>query len=253
MKIYASKQLGNVYYMVKDPFVVANIVAQNVIRTSEKPERGYVDKKPHYYISLMRSLDKASRNPDKWIYGIRLDGNKLSDRYKIEPFSFAGHNFTKAKRHFVVYYISEYDDGTCYLQLTKRPVIQIPKYVYDDIKSTIIEDPLDMKDVKHLTVSTGKRSYRGKRIVEKYHYNVPSGGLPLNEQTVSQSTLSYLAKHTMLNETEERVWILNSDLQYINVSGCINGYIEPEGDDTIEQFIDAGLLPPKVISHYSNL
>lgn len=251
MKIYASKQVGPIYYMVDDIAVLQTIVKKGVIKTSNKPERGYSnDRSPYYYVSFMRDLGKASRNPNKWTYGIQLDGNKLSNRYKITPYSFASNAFRGKNRTFRVMYMSEYDDGSYVLQLTDRPSFAIPRHVFEDIKEAILEDRAGLNDKKKLQILEGKRAYKGRTIVNKYKYNVPTGGLPLNSETVSDSTISYLLKHTILNETEERLWILDNNTSYINISGCITRYIEPEGDDSIEQAIDAGYLNPLPILHY---
>lgn len=251
MKIYASKQVGPIYYMVDDIAVLQTIVKQGIIKISNKPERGYSnDRSLHYYVSFMRDLSKASRNPNKWTYGIQLDGTKLSNRYKISPYSYASNAFRGKSRILRVMYMSEYDDGSCVLQLTDRPSFSIPKYVFDDIKEAILEDKEGLNEKKKLEIQQGKRAYRGRTVVTKYKYNVPSGGLYLNENTVSDATLSYLLKHTLLNETEERLWILDNNTSYINISGCITRYIEPEGDDSVEQAIDAKYLPPLRIIHY---
>lgn len=251
MKIYASKQVGPIYYMVDDVAVLRTIVDRQLIKTSNKPERGYSnDRSLHHYVSFMRSLDRASRNANKWTYGIQLDGNALSNRYKISPYSFASNAIRGKSRTFRILYMTEYDDGSYVLQLTDRPAFAIPRSVFEDIRSAIINDIEGLNEKKKLEVQQGKRAYRGKTIVTKYKYNVPSGGLYLNENTVSDATLSYLLKHTILNETEERIWILNSDHNYISIRDCITAYIEPKGDESIEQAIDAGYLPPLKIIHY---
>jgi len=90
MKIQAGKQVGPIYYMVKDVPVLCSIVNHGVIRTSLKAEPQSKGGKKFHYVSFMRDLAKADRNPSRWIYGVQLDGDKLSDKYKINPFSYAG-------------------------------------------------------------------------------------------------------------------------------------------------------------------
>lgn len=248
MNITAGKQVGPVYYMVKDVEVLKAIVSQGVIRTSIKAEPQSKGGRKYHYVSFMRDLTKADRNPNRWVYGIQIDGTKLSDRYKINPYSFAGQavkgNFYRVK------VLAAYDDGTYALTLVNWPTMSIPKSVFNDIESQIISDSQGLNNIKKLEESTGKRSYRGKTIVKKYTYNVPTGGIVLNENTVSAETLNYLIKHTNLNETEERIWILNDNVKFINIKDCITGYIEPEGDDSIEQAIDNASLPSMKILHY---
>lgn len=250
MKIYASKQVGPIYYMVDTVSILETIAVTQLIKTSNKPEKGYEGGGSHYYVSFLRSLDKAGRNPNRWVYGLKLDGNKLSDKYKISPYSFAGNAIGSKSRQYRVKYIASYDNDTYVLQLVDWPVISIPRNVFEDIEEAIVSDCEGINSKKKLEVSEGKRSYRGRTVLCKYHYNVKTGGIALNESTISQSTLNYLLKHTNLNETEERIWILKSDRNYISIKDCITGYIEPQGDDSIEQAIDSGVLPPKPISHY---
>jgi len=251
VKIYASKQLGPVYYMVKELSILESIVKQEVIKISEKPERGYSqqDKSPHHYVSFLRSLDKAGRNPRNWVYGVRLDGNKLTNKYKISPYSQPGNTIGYKSSHLRVSYISEYDDGTYMVQLIERPSFFVPENIYRDIEKAILNDVEGINEKKNLVELTGKRSYRGKTVVKKYFYNTKNGGIHISDSTVSPETISYLVNHK-LNETEERYWVLDSKTQYIDISGCIIGYIEPKGDDSVEQAIDAGKLPPKNIWHY---
>lgn len=250
MKIYASKQVGPIYYMVDTVSILETIAVTQLIKTSNKPEKGYSGGGSHHYVSFLRSLDKAGRNPNRWVYGLKLDGNKLSDKYKISPYSFAGNAIGSKSRQYRVKYIASYDNDTYVLQLVDWPVISIPRNVFEDIEEAIVSDCEGINSKKKLEVSEGKRSYRGRTILRKYHYNVKTGGIALNESTISQSTLNYLLKHTNLNETEERIWILKSDRNYISIKDCITGYIEPQGDDSIEQAIDSGVLPSKPIFHY---
>ena len=46
-----------------------------------------------------------------------------------------------------------------------------------------------------------------------------------------------------MNETEERIWMFDDNVKHIVIKNCITGYIEPDGDDSIEQAIDEGALP----------
>ena len=236
--------------MVNDISVLRTIVHNQVIKTSNKPEKGYSDGKSHYYVSFLRSLDKAGRNKGRWKYGVKIDGTKLSNHYKINPYSFAGSIVNTTKRQYRVKYISAYDDGTYVLQLVDWPSMSIPEFVYNDIAEAIEKDVEGINSKKKLTQSTGKRLYKGRMVLNKYLYNVPTGGIALNYDTIPSTTFDYLLKHTNLNETEERIWILNSNTPYISIRDCIVGYIEPTGDDSIEIAIENSLLPKKIISHY---
>lgn len=248
MKVVGGKQVGPVYYMVKDVPVLCTIVEQGVVRTSIKAEPTGGGNGSYHYVSFMRDLTKADRNPKRWVYGIQLDGDKLSDRYKISPYCYSAISLQSSRNR--VKSLAAYDNGTYTLSLINWPTIEVSKEVFEDIEREIVSDSQHLNQLKHLEVSTGKRSYLGRTVVVKYNYNVPSGGIVLNDKTVSSSTISYLLKHSTMNETEERIWMLDDNIKFIDISGCITGYIEPKEDESIEQAIDAGLLPSLNILRY---
>lgn len=248
MQVTAAKQVGPIYYMVKDTAVLELIVFQGIIRTSIKAEPTGKGNGSKHYISFMRDLTKADRNPNRWIYGIQLDGDKLSNRYKIEPYSFAGGAMKKS--YYKVKTLISYDDNTYALSLVNWPTIKIPQSVFEDIKQLITSDSQNINKVKRLEVSTGKRKYQGRTIKEKYNYDVKTGGVSLNDENLSAESLNYLMKHTNLNETEERIWILNDNVKFITIKDCITGYVEPAGDDSIEVKIEDSSLPKMKILHY---
>mgnify|MGYP006988917102 CR=1 FL=1 len=65
MNITAAKQVGLIYYMVKDVEVLSAIVSQQVIRTSIKKEPQSKGGAKFHYVSFMRDLTKADRNPNR--------------------------------------------------------------------------------------------------------------------------------------------------------------------------------------------
>lgn len=248
MVIQGGKQVGPVYYMVKDVAVLAAIVQQGVIRTSLKAEPQSNGGKKFHYVSFMRDLTKADRNPNRWVYGVQLDGDKLSDRYKINPYSYAG-NAIKGTQYKLKTLV-RYTDDTCTMSLVNWPTIEIPLEVFEQLEKIIAEDRQGINELKKLEVTSGKRPYKGKLIKVRYNYNVPSGGITLSSSTLPADVVSYLLKHTNLNETEERIWILDDNVKYINISGCITGYIAPKGDESVDSAIDSGLLPPEKVLYY---
>ena len=207
MNIEGSKQVGPLYYMVKDVTVLEAICNQGVIRTSLKAEPQSKGGNKYHFVSFMRDLNNASRNPSRWVYGIQLDGDALSDTYRINPYSYAGNamsgNFYRVKT------LTKYDDGSFKLNLVDWPAMDIPEFVYDEIEEMILSDSQHLNDVKKLQVQEGSRAYRGKRALARYNYNVKTGGVVLNKNTLASNALSYLLKHTNLNESEERIWIVS--------------------------------------------
>lgn len=250
MYIVAGKQVGPIYYMVKDVQVLCAIVKQGVVRTSLKAEPQSNGGGKYHYVSFMRDLTKASRNPNRWVYGIQLNGDRLSDRYRIGPYSYAGNNISSSASFFRIKTLTAYDNGTYKLNLVNWPAIDIPRQVFLELESLILEDPEGNNSAKNLQITEGTRRINGKMITKKYNYNTKNGGFKLTSDLMPPATQAYLLKHTNMNETEERIWIINDDVKYINIKGCVTGYIEPKGDDSIEQAIDAGLLPELKILNY---
>lgn len=176
MKIYASKQVGPIYYMVDSVAILRTISTTELIKTSNEAEEGYSDNKSHHYVSFLRSVDKAGRNPKRWRYGVELDGTKLSNRYKIVPYSFSGNKLQGNKRYFRIKYAAEYDDDTFVLQLVDWPVMKIPEKIFREIESAILSDCENINEIKKLQITPGVRAYRGRKAIVKYTYPVPSGG-----------------------------------------------------------------------------
>ena len=52
MKIYASKQVGPLYYMVDTISILRTIASTELIKTSNKPEKGYSGGGFHHYVSF---------------------------------------------------------------------------------------------------------------------------------------------------------------------------------------------------------
>lgn len=225
MKILASKQVGDVSYLVAEIETLYNIVRDEIILSSRVPEKDPNTGKPEHYISLSRNYTSAAlRNNGRWRYGVLLDGNKLSERYHIEPISFYG----GVRKGVRLNTLTKYDDGTCYaLLINGGGSMQIPSSLYDSIEQIIINLPEETKQQKRLIVQTGgKRRYRGRMIDTKYTFKNPNG-FPLNENTLG-SQFTNLLKHTDLNETEERIWVQNK--KSISISGCIIGLVLPKSE-----------------------
>ena len=248
MNIQASKQVGPLYYMVKDIEVLKVIVLQEAIRTSIKAEPTGQGNGSKHYISFLRDLTKANRNPNRWVYGIQIDGDKLSDKYKISPYSFAGNTIKGS--YFRVKTLTKYDNGSCTLSLVNWPTLDIPEYIFKEIEDLILSDVQGVNEKKNLQVTTGSRRVKGKLIVTKYNYNTKNGGIRINSSNISDKSLSYLLKHTSFNESEERIWVIDDSIQFIRLPGLITGYIEPKGDNSIEKAIQDEQIPEKLILKY---
>lgn len=87
--ITASKSVGQLSYFVRDLETLYTIILSGQLKQSKNQEYNKNKHEKSIYISLSRNLTAATiRNNDRCRYGIVIDGNRLSDRYHIEPYSF---------------------------------------------------------------------------------------------------------------------------------------------------------------------
>lgn len=222
------KQVGDLSYMVESIPILENIIEYGNIFASSKAERNPVDGKKMHYVSFSRNLVSASaRNVSKWKYGVIIDGDKLSDKYKITPYSFGGTQ-TPSTGRFRVRYMVLYDDNTAILNLANwSRTFFISADMFKYIENLILNMPEEDKRKFKLSIETGKRRQSGKLAIKRYRFNIKNGGLKLNLNSMG-SRFTDLIKNTSLNETEERIWLFNASS--IDISGCIKGIILPKSE-----------------------
>lgn len=224
-RIIASKQVGDLSYFVGDLATLRQIVVNENIWTSEKPERNYsvTPSKLSKYVSFSRSMtDTPKRNPKRWKYGVIIDGDKLSNRYHIEPYSFAGNALAHGDRYRIKI-LTKYDTGICTLSLVNWGTIKISEDMFNQLESAILRQSESYNAKKNLTQHSGKNKTKNGVIEVQYKYNTKNGGLHLTDDILGKLSTSFI-KHDVLNEKEERIWI---DKQAISIKGCIKGIIIP--------------------------
>lgn len=228
MILMESKQVGNLSYYVSNINTLVQIIKQGEIWTSKNQEYNTKLKKKMNFVSTSRDMIAApKRNNKRWKYGIIIDGDFLSNKYHIEPFSFAGNALQYSTASFRVKELRAYDNGTYKLSMVNWPTIQISKSVFDSIKNSIENMPEELKTKKKLQVTdAGKRMIGGVKLVKKYLFNVPTGGLLLTKDILKDIS-SEFTKGEGVNEREERIW---SDTDVININGCIVGVLLPKQD-----------------------
>lgn len=99
--VLANKQVGDLSYFVNSLATLTQIISTENMMSSEKLERNYNVKpsKLSRYVSFSRSMaDTPKRNPKRWKYGLITDGDKLSNKYHIEPYSFVGTSLAHGNR-----------------------------------------------------------------------------------------------------------------------------------------------------------
>lgn len=232
MKIIEAKQVGTLYYMVPSLEVLTNILSTGMIHESDKLEYNPKIRKKQHSVSFSRQPKQSELNSEKWKYGVRINGDKLSNRYHIEPYSKVGTDVTRGNQLRVLY-MTEYDDGTCYIKLVGWTPRYISRNLFDSIEKLILSQSDTYNNEHKLEISIGKRTYRGKRVVKRYAYKVKHGGVKL---TSEQATIIAEPK---FNEAEERIWLVSSPT--IDINGCIIGYVLPKdmshnSNETIEAF-----------------
>ena len=231
MRILEAKQVGTLYYMVPSLEVLTNILSTGMIHASEKAEYNPITKNKQHSVSFSRQPRQSELNSQKWKYGVKIDGDKLSNKYSIEPYSKVGTDINRLR----VLYLIEYDDGTCVLNLVGWTTRIISKRLFDSIEKLILSQSDKYNSEHKLEISTGKRPYKGKRAVKKYMYRVPHGGVKLTSEQAA------IIAEPQFNEAEERIWLTTSPT--IDITGCIIGYVLPknlddENESTIEIFKD---------------
>lgn len=225
MNITASKQVGPVSYMVESVERLILILKSERILASKHFEYNKQKDKKMRYVSLSRNLTSAARrDPGRWNVGVILDGDKLSEHYSIVPYSFANSNLATGT-NLIVKQITAYENGTYKLNLVRWPAIEISSKVYNRIVDIIESLPEKFKtEHKLIHTGAGKRKVNGTYIKEKYLFNVPHGGPKLNADLLDDASVD-LAKHSAMNETEERIWV--EDANFIRIDSCITGIILP--------------------------
>ena len=110
-------------------------------------------------VSLSRSMYAApKRNPNRWVYGVILDGNKLSDRYHIEPYHYLGSNVPK----LLIKSLTRYTNGVCIITFANWPNRNISTKFFDYLEDIILDKQDYLIEKKKLSIQTeGKRKVNG--------------------------------------------------------------------------------------------
>ena len=133
-----------------------------------------------------------------------------------------------------VKWIAAYDNDTYALNLVNWTTIPISKNLYNLITAEIDNMPEDLKQKKKLQHSgVGRNVVNGRKLKEKYLFNVKTGGLKLNYKKYPEICV-LLSKNENVNETEERIWI-PTDKPFISIHNCIKGVIIPKTLTTEEK------------------
>jgi hypothetical protein len=227
-KIYGAKQVGRVSYFVDNLGILETIIEENRIKKSNGTEVNPRTGQEEYYVSLSRSMTAAAiRNNKRWRYGLILDGDTLSERYAIEPYSFAGNNINNQKG-FRIKTLVSYNNGTYVLSMVNWPTIEIDFDTFSYLKNEIESQSDEFNRAHKLEHQVGgKRKVRGALIDEKFNYGVKHGdGGQILKGELPGSVQTQLLKGSGTNEYEERIWC--RQYPHINIANSIRGIIVPK-------------------------
>lgn len=233
MKILVEgKQVGEVSYLAGTLNTLLSIIQTEKIWRSTSDEYNPNNDAKSHYVSLSRNMTSAhNRDSSRWAYGVVIDGDKLSDKYKIVPYSFIGSLGTnyKTKKQLRISSLTEYQDRSCWLKFTKWNAFEIPKVLFDKLSNNIANLSEDEKTkYKYTHKWNGKRNVGSHgKIVEQHRFLSQFGGPPklLNRDNLDEFA-SFLYNNPNISEQEERIW-LKAESSDIDIHNCIRGIVVP--------------------------
>lgn len=237
--INAAKQVGEITHCTRNAQTLFNILQTGEVWLSDSGDNKYVEFNPKtgrddYFSSFSRDPIRAiKRNPKRWSCGVILNGNKLSEHYHIEPYSYSGVKRTEIPR---IKYITKYDDGSCYAYFVNWGSKHTSIKMYDYFVEKLNNLPEDIATKKKFQiVGSASRKTNGKKRVEQYKFNVKNGdgGYLLKDAPDSIRT----EIRDMKDEKEERIW--KGNYNNIDIRNSIVGIIIPENKkDEFKPVID---------------
>lgn len=214
------------------------------------------------FLSFSRDKFGPPSKSNRWRFGFILDGDAMSDRFKIEPISFTGTELSNTEtKKFRVKELKEYQNGTYKVYLINYGTIDISKSTFETIRDLIESMPEeDKKKYRLETKGPGKRKVNGTYLKQSYIFNVPRGGLYLDASNVDAKVVSELSRSQRLYEAEERIWLPSKtkmpdgvrDTEYtikrprITIKPFLKGLILPKQLKPVElTYVRKGLLELK--------
>ena len=217
--VKAAKQVGPISYYTDNIYALVNIISEGLIH----PTTETIRKKEIYYTSFSRDMTiQPRRKPDKWKYGIVLDGDKLSNRYSFKPIN---DGYTEMSLGTMkVKYVTLYDDNTARLCIAHRGTFDISSSLYNALKAEMRKLPeTELIKLGYYELGEGK-PYGGKRRVEQAGFHAKNGGLKLSDN-LPDYLQAKLLKSDAFYEREERIALESP--KNINISVCLLGVYLP--------------------------
>lgn len=217
ISVNCRKGVGTIYHYVKKASTFFLICSDLKLRAGSKEETGPAHSKKEPFVSFTRDKNLIRTASNRYRMGFIIDGDILSDRYKIEPISYTNYQMSGKNDDIRMMRLTRYTNGVCKLYLIGLGSIDISERVYDAI-STIIENlSEDIKRKKNLSIKEGGKKKVpgvGATIEKQYFFNTKNG-LILNTDKYPKlaDVIPNIGSTSRLSESEERVWNDQVDIQ----------------------------------------
>lgn len=214
VQLNSGKNIDDVYHFTKTFESFISICDSLKIYPGSKIEAGPAHKISDF-VCLTRDKHLMQHNGSKYVAGFILDGDILTDIHKTEPMSYVGYNLGNSSNAIRIRTLTSYDDGTYTMYMQPFGSLKISEKAYNILANILENLPNDIKQLKNLTVSTGKRKVQGHKIVQKYTINTQYGvNLSVKQYPELTEIVRELATKESTNEYEERVWNRPIDIKH---------------------------------------
>lgn len=202
----SAKEVSTLYHFTKTAEQFYSICDQLEIRAGITEEKGPGHTKSKF-ISFTRDLKLFNTTRPRYKCGFVLNGEQMSEYFRIEPISYAGYSMTNKGSSIRLSILTAYDDNTYTMYIRNIGTISISRDLFTKLANVLDNLSEEMKTKKKLEISIGKRRIKGKMIIKKYVLNSPNG-LVLNTTTIPELNefVNDIAATDKLYEGEERIW-----------------------------------------------
>lgn len=263
--------LGEISYLCDSLSTLRKILSRMEIQKTYVPEVRYevgenggnTCKKKQMSLSTSSNLTgHAERRPNKWGFGVILDGKVLSKYYDIEPYNHADH---KLKDLFITKLVKLRDSAAIN---GSRVILMLGEYgnrlincsngadltVCDLIMKFLEANPKYLENIRTISdyAKVGENDWRkppfgyaGGKCDSRFIHLTPEDiefiytwpqpfskfGVPVIEvDSYCEGRLSeILGKHSSFNEEEERIWVENNLMNFIQIpKPALTGIILPD-------------------------
>lgn len=237
----SGKNIDDLYHFTPRADLFYLICSDRILRAGDKEESGPTHKGKNPFISFTRSHNLHKTSHKNYRYGFIIDGQKFSDRYRLEPISYVGHQVAKGTNNFQIMRITRYQNGKCKASTKPYGTVDISEETFSKLADYIEKLPEDLKNKKKLSHKEGGTrnvSGVGAPIAEQYAVGTPNG-ISIKTKNIPEAANlgSILSQNENIDESEERVWN-----DKVSIDNCLKGVIIANDlTDSERYFIQEGL------------